>query len=141
MKTSIILQIASLVSCLIALPAVGGDKSEKGGPGHKWESEDRQGHDDADRHEDRRQDRRGAFSEEERRTIQVYAQHYNALPGKHERRLPPGLGKKVVRGGNLPPGWEKKCVVGETLPTDVYAECHPLPSELVVNCPRLLRRL
>jgi hypothetical protein len=135
MKTRSMFQIAPLVSCLVAFPAVGGDKPEKGGPGHKWESEDRHGHDDADRHKDRREDQRGAFSEEERRTIQVYAERYNALPGKHERRLPPGLAKKVVRGGNLPPGWEKKCVVGETMPTEVYAECHPLPNELVVKLP------
>ncbi len=39
-------------------------------------------------------------------------------PGK---ALPPGLEKKLERGGELPPGWEKKLRVGEILDTEVYA--------------------
>jgi hypothetical protein len=123
---------------MVAWPAAAGeDKPEKGGPGHKWESEGDQGHDSADARKggEEHRERRGAFSEEERKTIQEYAEHYDAQPGKHKHGLPPGLAKKAARGGTLPPGWEKKCVAGETLPPEVYAECHPLPGELVVKLP------
>ncbi|HWX20525.1 MAG TPA: hypothetical protein VN578_11560 [Candidatus Binatia bacterium] len=136
-----IIRIVCLAGCVAAWPVIGRDKPEKGGPGHKWESEGRQEHKslDADKREEPRQERRGerrgAFTDEERQTIQGYAQRYNALPGKHERRLPPGLAKKLARGGRLAPGWEKKCVVGQAVPAEVYAECHPLPSELVVKLP------
>ena len=42
-----------------------------------------------------------------------------AKPG-NENSLPPGLQKKVARGGALPPGWQKKLAVGEYLDIDVY---------------------
>ncbi|ABM02805.1 hypothetical protein Ping_0964 [Psychromonas ingrahamii 37] len=38
----------------------------------------------------------------------------------HEKSLPPGLQKKVARGGSLPPGWQKKLAVGEKLERQVY---------------------
>jgi hypothetical protein len=59
-------------------------------------------------------------------------------PGKKGmvRSLPPGLAKKVARGGRLPPGWEKKLVKGETIPVEVFREeCHPLPTEVVIRLP------
>ena len=34
--------------------------------------------------------------------------------------LPPGLQKKVERGGELPPGWKKKLEEGDTLDVRVY---------------------
>ncbi len=49
--------------------------------------------------------------------------------------MPPGLAKKVARGGELPPGWQKKCVKGEILPVEVTKQCHPLPPEVVVKLP------
>lgn len=36
------------------------------------------------------------------------------------KSLPPGLQKKVERGGELPPGWQKKLKKGETLDQEVY---------------------
>ena len=35
---------------------------------------------------------------------------YNQKNGKKDKKkaLPPGLKKKLARGGNLPPGWQKK---------------------------------
>jgi len=42
-----------------------------------------------------------------------------AHPDK-EKSLPPGLQKKLERGGELPPGWQKKLVVGEYLEDKVY---------------------
>jgi hypothetical protein len=38
---------------------------------------------------------------------------------KKQKHLPPGLQKKVARGGELPPGWQKKLVKGEVISNDV----------------------
>jgi hypothetical protein len=40
------------------------------------------------------------------------------------RDLPPGLRKKVARGGSLPPGWQKKF---EPFPTVIERQLPPLP--------------
>lgn len=39
---------------------------------------------------------------------------------KKQKKLPPGLEKKLERTGELPPGWEKKLVRGEILDDDLY---------------------
>lgn len=39
---------------------------------------------------------------------------------KPDKELPPGLQKKVERGGELPPGWKKKLQVGAILDHDIY---------------------
>ena len=41
------------------------------------------------------------------------------------RNLPPGLQKKVARGGELPPGWKKKF---EPFPVAVEGRLPPLPA-------------
>ena len=41
------------------------------------------------------------------------------------RNLPPGLYKKVARGGQLPPGWQKKF---EPFPAEVDRRLAPLPA-------------
>jgi hypothetical protein len=43
----------------------------------------------------------------------------NKQKGK-KKALPPGLKKKVERGGELPPGWQKKVAKGEVLDRDLY---------------------
>ena len=55
--------------------------------------------------------------------------------GHNGKALPPGLAKKVERGGQLPPGWQNKCVKGAVMPADVYAHCQRLPQEIVVKLP------
>ena len=55
--------------------------------------------------------------------------------GKKSKGLPPGLAKKVARGGDLPPGWQKKCVRGEILSEELFKRAHPLPQELIVKLP------
>lgn len=45
-----------------------------------------------------------------------------------QRPLPPGLQKKVARGGELPPGWQKKLTRGEVLPASVYEAGQPIPA-------------
>ncbi len=75
------------------------------------------------------------FSDEERRVVCEYVQDYHQKGGGKSKQLPPGLAKKVARGGKLPPGWQQKCAVGEIMPPDVYDQCHPLPSEVVLKMP------
>ncbi len=74
------------------------------------------------------------FSEAERREIGGYVK-LKAGEGKKGRGLPPGLAKKVARGGKLPPGWEGKLVVGQMLPVEIFQQCQPLPRELSVRLP------
>ena len=75
------------------------------------------------------------FSADELRIMDSYVQRQATPCGKHPRPLPPGLAKKVARGGSLPPGWEKKCVPGEKMVPEVYERCRPLPPQLVVKLP------
>ena len=42
----------------------------------------------------------------------------------HGRSLPPGLAKKLRRGGSLPPGWQKKI---QPVPVVVEQKLAPLP--------------
>jgi hypothetical protein len=58
----------------------------------------------------------------ERKTIQDYCDGAGTKgkKGKKAKSLPPGLAKKVARGGRLPPGWEKKVVVHEIMPPEVF---------------------
>ncbi len=46
---------------------------------------------------------------------------------KYENSLPPGLEKKVDRGGELPPGWKKKLRKGDILDWDIYHFGHKRP--------------
>src|SRR5689334_2665464 len=73
----------------------------------------------------------------ERKIIQDYCNgaETKGKKGKKAKSLPPGLAKKVARGGRLPPGWEKKVVVHAIMPPEVFKECHPLPQEIVVKLP------
>src|SRR5687768_13182035 len=53
---------------------------------------------------------------------QVIRQHY----APRYRSLPPGLRKKVARGGQLPPGWQKKI---EPFPFEIERRLAPMPSD------------
>jgi hypothetical protein len=77
------------------------------------------------------------FSAEERHAILTYVDQCNASPsrGPKAKRLPPGLAKKVERGGDLPAGWRKRCVPGRIMPKEVFEHSHPLPPEVVVKLP------
>ena len=55
------------------------------------------------------------------REIEVIRAHY----APQYRSLPPGLQKKVARGGSLPPGWQKKM---QPFPASVDRALLPLPS-------------
>lgn len=80
------------------------------------------------------------FNRDERQVLDEYL-HTDAYLGDHEReddqnhvgkdkkkkKLPPGLKKKLERGGSLPPGWQKKVERGEVLDADVYRQARPIP--------------
>ena len=57
--------------------------------------------------------------------------------GKKKKNLPPGLQKKLARGGELPPGWQKKVARGEVLDWQIYSRSVKLPKDLQRRLPAL----
>lgn len=55
----------------------------------------------------------------------------NSVPAGSAKRLPPGLQKKLARGGSLPPGWQKKLSRGEVIEKETYEQAEKLPDELL----------
>lgn len=53
------------------------------------------------------------------------------------QNLPPGLQKKVAKGGSLPPGWQKKVTKGQVIPSDIYRQAEPLPKDIMIQLPPL----
>ncbi len=66
----------------------------------------------------------------------VYNQQ-NYLKGIKDKKkaLPPGLKKKLARGGDLPPGWQKKIIRGEVLDTEIYKYAVHVPYDLIKRLP------
>ncbi len=57
-------------------------------------------------------------------------------PGwKNQGGLPPGLQKKLDRGGELPPGWQKKLAAGQVMEKTVYEQAAPLPKNVFMTLP------
>ena len=54
---------------------------------------------------------------------------------KKQKTLPPGLEKKVERGGELPPGWQKKIVRGEVLDSELYDIAVKIPNKPTKHYP------
>ncbi len=87
------------------------------------------------------------FSEKERSILHEYLRNrvfnkhdnddadneYNDKKHKKDKKkaLPPGLQKKVARGGQLPPGWQKNVARGEALDGDLYDSSIDLPSDII----------
>lgn len=80
---------------------------------------------DRDREQVRDEDRFAPLSERERRQLRemVLEEHYGLSreEGKY-KTLPPGLRKKLARGGELPPGWQDKVRRGEVLDDELYRQ-------------------
>lgn len=71
--------------------------------------------------------------EEQRRVREHYLGDQSPQQGKgknKQKRIPPGLQKKLERTGQLPPGWQNKVAAGEVLDSDLYSRSEPLPDEL-----------
>ena len=56
---------------------------------------------------------------------------------RRKRISPPGLQKKLARGGELPPGWQKKVARGEVLDWQLYRRSVKLPQDLLRRLPAL----
>ena len=76
---------------------------------------------------------------------EIIKNYYHSNEGKYvkskkgkkskKKKLPPGLRKKIERGGDLPPGWQKKVARGEVLDPEVYKHAEPLPPGLTRKLP------
>ncbi len=74
------------------------------------------------------------FTDEEREVLEGW-QKGNASWKKSNKPLPPGLRKKIERGGELPPGWKKKLAVGEVLEPELDAQAKSIPEEILKRLP------
>jgi Ni/Co efflux regulator RcnB len=114
------------------------DKGERDEHSHHGNSHHHDQDEDRDHDHDRDHDRsKHQITAKEREAIQAW---YNSRPyisseSKKSRHLPPGLAKKVARGGSLPPGWQEKIVVGQPVPPEIYEHCEPLPKEVAIKLP------
>lgn len=75
----------------------------------------------------------------EKEIIRKYYVHnqQNYLKGtkNREKALPPGLKKKLARGGDLPPGWQKKIIRGEVVDSEIYKNAVHVPYDLIKRLP------
>lgn len=55
---------------------------------------------------------------------------------KKAKSLPPGLRKKLERGGELPPGWQAKVARGEVIDMDLYRHAQSLPEDILARLGR-----
>ena len=78
-------------------------------------------HEDQDDRGFDRRDHHAAGCYFQPRDARIVTQYY----APRYRQLPPGLQKKVYRGGHLPPGWEKRM---QPLSVTVEHQLVPLPS-------------
>ena len=66
-----------------------------------------------------------------------YNKHFSSSDAKtissYYRDLPPGLQKKMRKGGQLPPGWSKKVSVGKPVPDEYIKIAKPAPKELKIK--------
>lgn len=74
------------------------------------------------------------FNKEERKVLEDW-QRGEAGWKKSGKRLPPGLQKKVARGGELPPGWKKKLAVGDKLPEEYESKAESVPEAILKRLP------
>lgn len=82
-------------------------------------------------------DHKRYFSPHEHDVIrEYYAGHSNSgHKGGKVKDLPPGLQKKLERGGELPPGWQRKLERGDVVDHEVRAASHPIPEQLADRLP------
>lgn len=74
------------------------------------------------------------FSPAERNMIRAQLQQQKR--NTKQKKLPPGLQKKVARGKALPPGWQKKLAPGDSLDYQVYRQGLSLPEDILRRLPQ-----
>ena len=67
---------------------------------------------------------------------EIIKKYLSGVSSKKEYKVkkkshPPGLAKKLARGGTLPPGWQMKVARGEVMDYETYNNASPLPDELL----------
>lgn len=77
------------------------------------------------------------FKPEEQKVLREYylQQYPTENKPRKQKQLPPGLQKKLERGGQLPPGWQKKVARGEVMPPEVYKQSTRVPQDVWVTLP------
>jgi hypothetical protein len=75
-----------------------------------------------------------SVNENEQKIIRDY--YGSQSQDKKKKKLPPGLQKKLDRGGSLPLGWQNKVTKGEVLSEELYAQAEPLPDALILQLPK-----
>ena len=107
---------------------------------HKRTQRDRDESSDRQRDADESRDRHYRDRRDDEPAYSRAKQYRDNFSGKGKRRvkkLPPGLRKKLARGGELPPGWQKKVDRGEVLDDDIYQHAQPLPENIIDRVRRI----
>lgn len=91
---------------------------------------------DKEHYVEKKREKHKLFSDHERDRIREYYRsenqyHSDSSKGKNKKKsLPPGLQKKLDRGGQLPPGWQAKVSRGQVLDSQILSQAEYLPSDL-----------
>lgn len=116
-----------LLALAVSLPAYA--KANKHEKQHKAERPNKQQQAERSREE--------LFSPAERNMIRAQLQQEERnKKQKKQKKLPPGLQKKVARGKELPAGWQKKVAPGDSLDYQVYRQGLSLPEEILRRLPQ-----
>jgi len=129
---------ALILSCMLLLvtPALAKDKNKEhfaGDTSHPAKSQNAQPHSRES----------GQYSQSSIQDIidSYYREQFHAKKGKKngkkKKNIPPGLQKKLARGGELPPGWQKKVARGEVLDWQIYSRSVKLPQDLLRRLPAM----
>jgi hypothetical protein len=90
-------------------------------------------------HRDRQGREHERFRSEETETIRRWYERGDRRPSPGaaggQRQLPPGLQRKVERGGELPPGWQRKVERGEVLSREQVRHGRRIDDELLRRLP------
>jgi hypothetical protein len=132
MKLTKHLALALTTIFIASTCAFAGDHEKKEHGEHSHESNSHHHDKDGDRDKSKCE-----ITASEKEAIQVWYKSHSihSSESKKSKHLPPGLAKKVARGGKLPPGWQDKMVKGQPIPTEVYEHCQPLPKEVSIKLP------
>jgi hypothetical protein len=72
------------------------------------------------------------FGDHDRRILDEYLRaELKEHPKQKRKKLPPGLRKKLARGGELPPGWQNKLARWEVMDETTYRHSTKLPEQIL----------
>ncbi|GAA5495378.1 hypothetical protein Rhal01_01553 [Rubritalea halochordaticola] len=111
-------------------PSHAGKGKDKGKPDHAGKGKDKGKPDHAgkDKHDHGDKKAHKHFKHFDDDNVVILRDYFS--PYRSTKGLPPGLAKKVARGGELPPGWQKKLVPGYRFEDNLWKQLVPLPDDL-----------